>query len=61
MVKLEEVEDEAFAKQQAGDDGEWDTDDGMFMISKSLSLHSISLDTTLPEASKVVLTASTRI
>ena len=28
MVKLEEVEDEAFAKQQAGDDGDWDTDEG---------------------------------
>lgn len=28
MVKLEEVEDEAFAKQQPGDEGDWDTDEG---------------------------------
>ncbi|KAL9092778.1 MAG: hypothetical protein Q9159_000676 [Coniocarpon cinnabarinum] len=27
MVKLEEVEDEAFVQRQPGDDGEWDTDD----------------------------------
>ena len=35
MVKLEEVEDEAFNKQP-GDEGEWDTDDGNLARSFSI-------------------------
>lgn len=35
MVKLEEVEDEAFLNDQPGpeDEGEWDTDDGVIWSS----------------------------
>ena len=32
MVKLEEVEDEAFSNKQPGDEGDWDTDDGMLQL-----------------------------
>ena len=49
MVKLEEVEDESFAQQQPGDEGDWDTDDGTrFPPPSFLSLFPLPNDCTLP-------------